>query len=48
MYFLTLKISFRKVYGKNSGLNELSEFSHPPSLPLHVSLFEFLQNSVIL
>lgn len=34
MYFLTLKISFRKVYGKNPGLNELSEFSHPPLLPM--------------
>lgn len=41
MYFLTLKISFRKAYGKNSGVNELSEFARPPSLPPHVLLFEF-------
>lgn len=41
MYFLTLKISFRKAYGKNPGLNELSEFARLPSPPPCVSLFEF-------
>lgn len=41
MYFLTLKISFRKVYGKKAILNELSELSRPPSPSPRVSLFEF-------
>lgn len=41
MYFLTLKIFFRKVYGKNPGLNELSESSRFPSLPPRASLCVF-------